>query len=113
MAEERSRGRRGSGNGERRGGRRRSATPTTEKPDKAEKVAVSEEQPLGPKTPEQVAIAEGSTDTVIDLNSLYKMDNQTLGSAAKDLGITGSTSMRKASVAPSRANLLALYMLWK
>jgi len=95
MAEERSRGRRGSGNGERRGGRRRSATPTTEKPDNAEKVAEIEEQPSRPQTPEQVAIAEGSTDTVIDLNSLYKMDNQTLVSAAKDLGITGSTSMRK------------------
>jgi transcription termination factor Rho len=103
MAEERSRGRRGSGNGERRGsgsgdrrgGRRRSSTTTADKPEKTENAAESEERPSGPKTPEQVAIAEGSTDTVIDLNSLYKMDNQTLVSAAKDLGITGSTSMRK------------------
>jgi transcription termination factor Rho len=103
MADERSRGRRGSGgserrgqgSGDRRGGRRRSATTTVEKPDKAEKAAQVDETPSGPQTPEQVAIAEGSTDTVIDLNSLYKMDNQTLVSAAKDLGITGSTSLRK------------------
>ena len=111
MAEERSRGRRGSGNGERRGsgsaerrgGRRRSSTTTADKPTKAEKTEEpettakeqGEEQPTGPQTPEQVALAEGSTENAIDLNSLYKMDNQTLVSAAKDLGVTGSTSMRK------------------
>jgi transcription termination factor Rho len=34
-------------------------------------------------------------DEAVDLNSLYKMDSQSLTSAAKALGITGSTSMRK------------------
>ena len=108
MAEERSRGRRGSGNGERRGpggadrrgGRRRSSTTATkdakaERTEEPEKTATEEKSESSPTTPEQVAVAEGSTESVIDLNSLYKMDNQKLVSAAKDLGITGSTSMRK------------------
>jgi transcription termination factor Rho len=109
MAEERSRGRRGAGNGERRGssgadrrgGRRRSSATTSDKPAKAETneepetTATEKELPSGPHPPEQVALAEESTETAIDLNSLYKMDNQALVSAAKDLGITGSTSMRK------------------
>ena len=108
MAEERSRGRRGSGNGERRGpggadrrgGRRRSSTTATkaanaERTEEPEKTATEEKEASGPTTPEQVAVAEGSTESAIDLNSLYKMDNQKLVSAAKDLGITGSTSMRK------------------
>ena len=108
MAEERSRGRRGSGNGERRGpggadrrgGRRRSSTTATkaanaERTEEPEKTATEEKEASSPTTPEQVAVAEGSTESVIDLNSLYKMDNQKLVSAAKDLGITGSTSMRK------------------
>jgi transcription termination factor Rho len=34
-------------------------------------------------------------EEAVDLNSLYKMDSQSLTSAAKALGITGSTSMRK------------------
>jgi len=109
MAEERSRGRRGAGNGERRGssgadrrgGRRRSSATTSDKPAKAETTekpettATEKELPSGPHPPEQVALAEEPTETAIDLNSLYKMDNQALVSAAKDLGITGSTSMRK------------------
>jgi transcription termination factor Rho len=112
MAEERSRSRRGSGNGERRGsggterrgGRRRTPAATAEKAaqadtDKIDQVDETEEkigeQQEDPQTPEQVAPSEASTETAIDLNSLYKMDNQTLVSAAKDLGITGSTSMRK------------------
>jgi len=112
MAEERSRGRRGTGNGERRGtggterrgGRRRTPAATAEKAaqadkDKIEQVDGTEEkiadQPEEPQTPEQVALSAASTEAAIDLNSLYKMDNQALVSAAKDLGITGSTSMRK------------------
>jgi transcription termination factor Rho len=85
MAEERNRGRRGPSGGERRGGRRRSSRPagneSIESPRKREAVAVAD----APDHPEES----------VDLNSLYKMDNQSLIAAAKALGVTGSTSMRK------------------
>jgi len=43
-----------------------------------------------------VAVAEGeASDRVVDLNSLYKMDNQQLLAAAKELGLEGSTALRK------------------
>jgi len=43
-----------------------------------------------------VAVAEGeASDKVVDLNSLYKMDNQQLLAAAKELGLEGSTALRK------------------
>jgi transcription termination factor Rho len=87
MAEERTRGRRGSGGHDRRGPRRRGGGnggaragrpgPTTD----TETVAVAE------KVEER---GEG-----IDLNSLYGMDNKTLVAAAKALEISGSTTMRK------------------
>jgi transcription termination factor Rho len=44
---------------------------------------------------DQVAVADESAENIVDLNSLYKMDNQSLVGAAKELGITGSTAMRK------------------
>jgi len=86
MAEERTRGRRGSGGGERRGGRRRGPSGPAHRN-------------VEPRTPsessDQVAVADESAENIVDLNSLYKMDNQSLVGAAKELGITGSTAMRK------------------
>jgi len=59
----------------------------------------------GPKPPaptetgEATAVAEADTETdssnVVDLNSLYGMNNQELGEAAKQLGISGASTMRK------------------
>ena len=42
-----------------------------------------------------VADTDDHPDDSVDLNSLYKMGNQSLIAAAKALGVTGSTSMRK------------------
>jgi transcription termination factor Rho len=53
-----------------------------------------------PESPpaESTAIAEADEtedSRVVDLNSLYQMNNQELGAAAKQLGISGASSMRK------------------
>jgi transcription termination factor Rho len=89
MADERTRGRRGSSGGERRGGRRRGSSAGTTRSSK-------EAAPPADEVTEEVGVAEEGTDqNVVDLNSLYKMDNQTLVAAAKELGISGSTSLRK------------------
>jgi transcription termination factor Rho len=42
-----------------------------------------------------VALAETDSSKVVDLNSLYGMNNQELGEAAKQLGISGASTMRK------------------
>jgi len=88
MSEDRMRGRRGAGGREHRGPRR--AVPKTSPPGP---LIVAEAEPQD----RPVAVAEGdvSGDRVVDLNSLYKMDNQQLLNAAKELGVEGSTSMRK------------------
>jgi len=86
MAEERTRARRSSGNGERRPRRRPPG-------------AAAKPGPAGaPQEREEsaVAVAVASKDEkTLDLNSLYKMDNKNLVQAAKALDITGSTTMRK------------------
>jgi transcription termination factor Rho len=88
MAEERNRIRRGPG-GDRRGGRRRGHGGPPPRP------AERDEPVETPEPIEPVAVAEGDPDHVVDLNSLYKMDNQSLVAAARELGITGATSLRK------------------
>ncbi|HXV76501.1 MAG TPA: transcription termination factor Rho [Candidatus Polarisedimenticolaceae bacterium] len=92
MSEERPRGRRGPTRGDRRGGRRRGPSAPGTNLREADEVALPEAETEG-----KVAVAEGppDDDNVVDLNSLYKMDNHALVSAAKDLGIGGSTSLRK------------------
>jgi len=85
MADDRNRGRGGSSGGERRGGRRRPSRPAgSESFDSSHK-----------KEPVAVADPPERAEESVDLNSLYKMDNQSLIAAAKALEITGSTSMRK------------------
>jgi transcription termination factor Rho len=89
MAEERTRGRRGAGNSERRNSRRRGSGSAVKNASK------TEDRPDPQTTPEFSAADGADQEEAIDLNSLYKMDNQTLTGAAKSLGITGLTSMRK------------------
>ncbi len=73
MMDERSRGRRG---------RRRSGGPGM--------------RPPGPdRVSEATAVAEKEGTHVVDLNSLYAMNNQDLGAAAKQLSVAGASSMRK------------------
>ena len=85
MAEERPRGRRGGP--DRRGGRRQGgghppkSAPYTATRRPAEPVAVAE---IGP-----------GEEGAIDLNSLYKMDNQALMAAAQALEVPGTATMRK------------------
>jgi transcription termination factor Rho len=84
MTDERTRGRRGGG--ERRGRRRGPGAG----------VKNGESRPA-PARPADVAIADETIDSskVVDLNSLYEMSSQDLGAAAKHLGISGASSMRK------------------
>ena len=88
MAEERSRGRRGAPNSDRRPNRRRASAAATKNRDKSETAeptqAVASAEP-----------SEASREEALDLSSLYKMDSQSLADAAKALGITGAASMRK------------------
>jgi len=88
MAEERSRGRRGSDGGERgekRGRRRGGGTAVRSAP-----------PPESTRDPQGgTAVAESDASTVVDLNSLYKMNNHDLGTMAKGLEISGASSMRK------------------
>jgi len=86
MAEEQTRGKRGSSSSNRKPARRRNSSTAVkngEKPD---------EQPVPEET---TAPDEQVREQPVDLNSLYKMDNQTLVTAAKALGVTGYTSLRK------------------
>ena len=92
MAEERTRGRRGTGNSERRTNRRRGSGAAVKNASKGE------DRPESQDAPEPVAAGSPDHEEAIDLNSLYKMDNQALTGAAKSLGITGLTSMRKQAV---------------
>jgi transcription termination factor Rho len=85
MAEERTRGRRGSGSSDRRTSRRRGSGTAVSNNERSE----------SPSTTETVVEEPANPEEAVDLNSLYKMDSQSLTSAAKALGITGSTSMRK------------------
>jgi transcription termination factor Rho len=85
MADERARGRRRSNNSERKPAKRRSNTAAVKNAKSEAGTAQAAEAP-----PQQDSAAQG-----IDLNSLYKMDNQTLVAAAKGLDITGVTSLRK------------------
>jgi transcription termination factor Rho len=86
MSEDRPRGRRGPSSSDRRGRRRGGGS------------AVKDG---GERTPdrasgETTAVAESADEPgAIDLNSLYKMNNQDLGVAAKLLEITGASTMRK------------------
>ena len=88
MTDERPRGRRGAPNRPRRRGGNVG-------------VKNGDPRPAAPSPPtESTAIAEadeaGAEEThVVDLNSLYQMNNQDLGAVAKQLGISGATSMRK------------------
>jgi transcription termination factor Rho len=87
MPEDRMRGRRGPG-GDR--SRPRRPQPQPAPPVTSADLPESEVQD-GP-----VAVAEGQVpEKVVDLNSLYKMDNLHLLAAAKELGLEGSTSLRK------------------
>jgi len=81
MPEGRSRGRRSSGDRNREGRRRNSPNATTQE----------ETPPTETTRGGDVAVAERG----VDLNSLYKMTNQTLVQAAKKLSVTGAASMRK------------------
>jgi transcription termination factor Rho len=95
MSEERPRGRRGTGRGERRGGRRRSASPSSSGQPSTEATTTAvkpEDETDGGETAEKEPSA---SDNVVDLNSLYKMDNTALVAAAKELGISGCTSLRQ------------------
>jgi len=85
MSEERPRGRRGPSSPDRRG-RRRGGT-----------AVKNSGGPAPDRRPDQTtAVAESSDESgAIDLNSLYKMNNQDLGAAAKALEITGASTMRK------------------
>jgi transcription termination factor Rho len=84
MSEERLRGRRAGEGGERKPPRRR-APETTGEPDNGDQEHAAT----------VIAVAQADSEHVIDLNSLYKMDNQRLLAAAKALSISGSASMRK------------------
>ncbi len=87
MPEDRMRGRRGPG-----GDRSRPRRPQPHPVAPAEPVDLPESEPQD----RSVAVAEGQApEKVVDLNSLYKMDNQHLLAAAKELGLEGSTSLRK------------------
>ncbi len=90
MAEERTRNRRGSGRGRRRGSsnRRGSASPAAQGP-REQPVAVAELEA-------EISAAEEQTqEGAVDLSSLYRMDNKELTQAAKALGVEGTSGMRK------------------
>ncbi|MCP3978657.1 MAG: transcription termination factor Rho [bacterium] len=93
MAEERTRGRRGSGGGEKRGGRRRSSGGTAVKSPPPETPAVEEQAEA--VAAEETPAPDAKPESSFDLNSLYKMDSQGLTTAAKELGLEGTASLRK------------------
>jgi len=86
MADERTRTRRSPSGGERRT-RRRSSAASVKEP---EAPAAPEERPS-----EKARQAGPDPEQAVDLNSLYKMDNQELSAAAKALSISGAASMRR------------------
>jgi transcription termination factor Rho len=83
MTDERSRGRRGRRRGGGVGVKNEEARPDATPTPSEDTTAVAD--------PEQ----KQETTHVVDLNSLYEMTNQELGGAAKQLGISGASSMRK------------------
>jgi transcription termination factor Rho len=85
MADERPRGRRRANNSERKPAKRRASAAAVKNTEPDEEKTRSAQPP-----PEEESAEQG-----VDLNSLYKMDNQTLVAAAKGLGITGCTALRK------------------
>jgi len=104
MSDERPRGRRGSNTGERRPtGRRRSPGPKggrsaerqSPQPNPQHKGRAASDAVAIADEPEEATIAENPSDVAVDLNSLYKMDMKGLGAAGKELGISGTTTMRK------------------
>ncbi len=97
MADERSRGRRGSGT-ERRGRRRSAVAPKSGKNGESTSApTVTKEPPGSPETPETpaTAVETAAVPQSIDLNSLYRTSNPELVTAARELGITGASSLRK------------------
>ena len=87
MPEERPKGRRGGGGGERRGRRRGAGVEV--------KNGEPLETPAAPTETTAVAERDGDDSNVVDLNSLYQMSNKDLAGAAKQLGIASASSMRK------------------
>jgi transcription termination factor Rho len=87
MADERNRGRRGSGSSNRKPGRRRGGATAVK----------NGEKPLEQTLPDETVISDGpqQNEEAVDLNSLYKMDNKALVAAAKALDISGCTALRK------------------
>jgi transcription termination factor Rho len=88
MADERTRGKRGSNSSSRKPAKRRNSATAVKN---AENEKTEEPRSVEASTPKE----EQQRDQAVDLNSLYKMTNQELVDAAKALGITGSTSLRK------------------
>ncbi len=86
MPEERPRGRRGAGGGERRGRRRGAGVEGKNGEPRA--------TPAAPTQTTAVAERDGDDSNVVDLNSLYQMNNKDLVGAAKQLGVTAASSMR-------------------
>ena len=84
MPEERPKGRRSAGGGDRRG-RRRAAATEVKNGDTAS----------APAETTAVAEREAPDAGVVDLNSLYQMSNKDLAAAAKQLGVGSASSMRK------------------
>jgi transcription termination factor Rho len=94
MAEERTPGKQGSNSSSRKPVRRRKSATAVKNGEKPEEQPVAEET-TEPQEQEQEKEKDQQREQPVDLNSLYKMDNQTLVTAAKALGITGYTSLRK------------------
>ena len=57
--------------------------------------SASSKRPEQPAAGEATAVAEDDESKVVDLNSLYSMNTTELCEAAKQLGITGASSLRK------------------
>ncbi len=89
MSNGRPRGRRGHGGGDREP---RDERQTTQPEPPPEDEPVPEE---ATETPESSTAVQVEEDHPVDLNSLYRMTNQALASAARRLGIPGAASMRK------------------
>ena len=89
MPEGRSRGRRGHGGNDRGNSRRRHGPPVEIRP-----ALPVDDLPLD-DVYASPAEGEPGAEGSVDLNSLYKMGNQQVADAAKQLAIEGATSMRK------------------
>jgi transcription termination factor Rho len=96
MSEDRMRGRRGPGGDRSRSRRPRGPQAPSVPSEPAEPAESTPDLPESEAQDRPVAVAESQApERVVDLNSLYKMDNQQLLAAAKELGLEGSTSLRK------------------